>query len=166
MLSAEHAVEFGGVQGDNVLLVHLLLPCGPVLGIGSRCAGNVALGADRLVKGAASRATVGHSKSRATSGPPSPLGRVNAAAMPTNPRRPSSVSAMLPRTASNQCGSSAVFGVRTNTASLAYNACTDARATTSEVHCQIMKAPNASRQDAPVPRRSSAIARTSPSATS
>jgi hypothetical protein len=82
-----------------------------------RSAGKVARCAERLLKGAASKATVGHSSSTATSGPPSPLGRVNAAAMPISPSRPSSVSAMLPRTASNQCGSSAVFGVRTKTAS-------------------------------------------------
>ena len=42
---------------------------------------------------------------------------------------------------------------------------TDARATTREVDCQIRNAPSASRQDAPVPRRSSATARTSPSRT-
>ena len=40
--------------------------------------------------------------------------------------------------------------------------CTDARATTSDVDCQIKNAPSASRQEAPVPRRSSATARSSP----
>ena len=48
----------------------------------------------------------------------------------------------------------------------ANSASTDARATTSDVDCQMKNAPSASRQDAAGPRRSRATARTSPSRTS
>ena len=63
-------------------------------------------------------------------------------------------------------GRSLVFGVRRNAAFLANRPSTEARATTSEVDCQMKNAPIASRHDAPVPRRTSATARIRPSSTS
>src|SRR5262249_50689975 len=74
-------------------------------------------------------------------------------------------SAQLARSASHHLARSLVFGVRRNAALRAKRPSTDARATTTDVDCQMKKAPIASRHDAPVPRRSSVIARTSPSPT-
>jgi hypothetical protein len=85
--------------------------------------------------------------------------------MAAKPNSASVDSAQLARSASHHLVCSLVFGVRKNAAFLANRASTEARATTSEVDCQMKNAPIASRQDAPVPRRSSATARTSPSST-
>src|ERR1700689_3014520 len=68
------------------------------------------------------------------------------------PRKPNSArvdSAQLLRSPSHQRVRSLVLGVRRNAAFLANRASTDARATTSEVDCQMKNAPRASRQDAP-----------------
>jgi hypothetical protein len=75
-------------------------------------------------------------------------------------------SAQFARSASHHLAFSLVLGVRRNAALRANKPSTEARATTSEVDCPIKNAPIASRHDAPVPRRSSATALTSPSATS
>ena len=60
-------------------------------------------------------------------------------------------------------GVSLVLGVRRKAAFRANRPSTDAFATTREVDCQMNNAPIACRQVAPVPRRSSATARASPS---
>ena len=85
---------------------------------------------------------------------------------PAVPSSASDDSAQFARSASHHFAFSLVFGVRRNAAFLANRPSTEARATTREVDCQMKNAPSASRQDAPVPRRSSATARTSPSSTS
>ncbi len=85
--------------------------------------------------------------------------------MPAKPNTARMDSAQLARKASHHLVRSLVFGVRRNAAFLANRASTEARATTSEVDCQMKNAPSASRQVAPVPRRSSATARTRPSRT-
>jgi hypothetical protein len=123
--------------------------------------GRAARWAPRLFRGADRNAAVGHTRRAAVTRPPVPA----AASEPMMPARPSAAnsdSGRFPRTASHQRASSAVFGVRRNSASFANSPCTDARATTIDVDCQIMNAPSASRHDAPVPRRSRAIARTRP----
>lgn len=102
----------------------------------------------------------------ASSGPLSMLVLVSAAAIPAAPRSARTVSAQLARSACHQLVRSLIFGVRRKAAFLANRASTEARATTSEVDCQMKNAPIASRQDAPVLRRSSAIARARPSWTS
>ena len=85
--------------------------------------------------------------------------------MQAKPNSASVDSAQLARRASHHRVRSLVLGVRRNAAFLANRASTDARATTSEVDCQMKKAPIASRQDAPVPRRTRATARIRPSST-
>jgi hypothetical protein len=60
----------------------------------------------------------------------------------------------LARSACHHEVCSPVFGVRKKAAFLANSPSTEARATTSEVDCQMKNVPIASRQDAPVPRRS------------
>src|SRR6266480_3381336 len=128
-------------------------------------AGSAAFRAAQLLTGAAARPSVGNSSRPASSGPLSWFVLVRAAPMAMKPSRARMDSAQLARSASHQRVCSLVLGVRRNTAFLANRPTTDARATTSEVDCQMKNAPIASRQDAPVPRRSSAIARTRPSRT-
>ena len=122
--------------------------------------------AAQLLNGAAASPRVGNSSSTASSGPLSWVDLVSAAAMPAKPSTASVDSAQLARSASHHLACSLVFGVRRNAALRANRPSIDARATTSEVDCQMKNAPIASRHDAPVPRRSSATARTSPSPTS
>ncbi len=109
--------------------------------------------------------SVGKISNAASSRPLSCVGLLSAATMPARPSRASSDSAQFARSASHHLARSLVLGVRRKAALRANRPSTDARATTSDVDCQIKKAPIASRHDAPVPRRRSATARTSPSAT-
>src|SRR5947207_1819595 len=140
------------------------------VGVGVAVADGVAeelsdeLGVGELVVGDADGDVVGVVVA-ASSGPLNWLNLVRAPAMPAKPNRASVDSAQLARSACHQLVCSPVFGVRRNAAFLVNRASTDARATTSDVDCQIKNAPRASRQDAPVPRRSRAIARTRPSST-
>src|SRR5690348_9912026 len=127
--------------------------------------GSAARRAARLLTGAAARPSVGNSSIAASSGPLNWLNLVSAPAMPAKPNRASADSAQLVRSACHHLVCSPVFGVRRNAAFLVNKASTEARATTSDVDCQMKNAPRASRQDAPVPRRSRAIARTRPSST-
>ncbi len=77
---------------------------------------------------------------RRSAGRRSRAGASVAAAIPSMPASASSVSPRLPLTASSRLRLLArVFGVRRNSASLAKSACTDARAVTSDVDCQMMK---------------------------
>jgi hypothetical protein len=128
-------------------------------------AGSAARRAAQLLTGAAAMPSVGNSSRPASSGPLSWLVLVSAAPMPMKPSSASVDSAQLARSASHHRVCSLVLGVRRNAAFWANRPSTDARGTTSEVDCQMKNAPMASRQDAPVPRRSRAIARTSPSRT-
>src|SRR5271165_847650 len=128
-------------------------------------AGSAARRAAQLLTGAAAMPRVGKSSSPASSGPLSWFVFVRAPAMPRNPNRARMDSAQLARSASHHFVRSLVFGVRRNAALRANRPSTDARATTSEVDCQMKKAPIASRHDAPVPRRTRVTARTSPSST-
>ena len=129
-------------------------------------AGRAARCAAQLLNGAAAMPSVGNSSSAGEQRPRSAGSPWSArAAMPGQARAAASDdSAQLARSASHHLARSLVFGVRRNAALLANRPSTEARATTSEVDCQMKNAPSASRQDAPVPRRSSATARTSPSA--
>src|SRR5215831_19839542 len=129
-------------------------------------AGRVARCAAQLLNGAAAKPRVGNSSSAASSGPLSWYHLVSAPTMPARPSTASDDSAQFARSASHHLARSLVFGVRRNAALRANRPSTDARATTTDVDCQMKKAPIASPHDAPVPRRSSVIARTSPSATS
>jgi hypothetical protein len=128
--------------------------------------GSAARRAAQLLNGAAAMPSVGNSSSAASSGPLSWVARVSAAAIPAKPSSASVDSAQFARRASHHLAASLVFGVRRKAAFRANRPSTEARATTSDVDCQMKKAPSASRQDAPVPRRSSATARTRPSTTS
>src|SRR5215470_7871353 len=127
--------------------------------------GRAARCAAQLLNGAAAKPSVGNSSSAASSGPLSWFHLVSAPAMPAKPSTASDDSAQFARSASHHLARSLVFGVRRNAALRANRPSTDARATTTDVDCQMKKAPIASRHDAPVPRRSSVIARTSPSPT-
>ncbi len=132
----------------------------------ARSGGSAARCAAQLLNGAAAMPRVGNRSRPASSGPASPAGLVSAPAMPAVPSSARDVSAQLARSASHHLAFSLVFGVRRNAAFFANRPSIDARATTRDVDCQMKKAPSASRHDAPVPRRSSATARTRPSSTS
>src|SRR5579859_1988241 len=131
----------------------------------SHC-GSEARCAAQLLNGAAAMPSVGKTSMAASSGAASAVARDTARPMPRKPSTASVDSAQFARSASHHLACSLVFGVRRKAALRANRPSTDARATTREVDCQMKNAPSASRQFAPVPRRSSATARTSPSPTS
>src|SRR5215467_1515747 len=131
----------------------------------SHC-GSEARCAAQLLYGAAAMPSVGKTSMAASSGAASVVALLSARPMPAKPRTASVDSAQFARSASHHLACSLVLGVRKNAALRANSPTTDARATTSEVDCQMKNAPIASRHVAPVPRRSSATARTSPRPTS
>ena len=110
--------------------------------------------------------SVGNKSSPASSGPLGWVALLSAPAMPAAPSKASADSAQLAFSACHHLACSLVFGVRKKAAFRANRPSSDAFATVSEVDCQMKTAPIASRQVAPVPRRSSATALTSPSANS
>ncbi|HYB86109.1 MAG TPA: glycosyltransferase, partial [Streptosporangiaceae bacterium] len=125
-------------------------------------AGSAARRAAQLLNGAAAMPSVGTNSKQASSGPLRVLVLVSAPAIPAAPKSARTVSAQLARSACSQLVRSLVFGVRRKAAFFANSASTEARATTREVDCQMKNAPSASRQVAPVLRRTSAIARIRP----
>ena len=87
-------------------------------------------------------------------------------AIPASPSSANTHSTQLALSASVHRASPCVLGVRRKAASVANRPWIEALVTVSVVDCQIRKAPRASRQEAPVPRRKSATARSRPRTTS
>ena len=128
-------------------------------------AGSAARRAAQLLTGAAARPSVGNSSRPASSGPLSWFVLVRAAPMADEAEQRQG--GFGPVGAQRLPPAGLLAGLRrAQERGLLGEQAEHRRArTTSEVDCQMKNAPIASRQDAPVPRRSSAIARTRPSRT-